>query len=136
MKWYCQPNESIDYTVEITEAVTEHSNENITKNLHNFTIKQDHIQYFWFNFKPIYIDDSLKTKLSNVISFNENMIEFSPCILKDSEFRKNMKENWAYILYWKTSFASDIILKAKYLNKGSEIQLKVQNVSLNEKDIE
>ena len=135
-KWYYQSNESTDYDFEITEAVIEHSNENITNILHNFTIKQDQIQYLRFSFKSIYIDDNARIKLSNVISFNENMIEFSQCILKDSELRINMTEKWAYIFYWKIPFTSNIILEVKYLNKESGIHLKVENVSLNRKDIE
>ena len=135
-KWYYQSIKWRDYAVEITKAIIKHSNENITNISHNFVIRQDQIQYFWLNFMPIYIDDNVSIKLSNAISFNENIIEFYPSIIKNSVLRINVTEKWAYILYWKIPFTSDVILKAKYLNKESGIQLKVDNISLNEEDIE
>ena len=109
-KWYYKSNARIDYAVEITDAVIKYSKEKITNISHNFAIKQDEIQYLWINFKPIYIDDTVNIKLSNAISFNENMVKFSPSL--------------------------DDILKVKCLNKESGIQLNVENVSLNKEDIQ
>ena len=135
-KWYYQSNKWTDYVIEITEADIMHSNENITNISHNFLIKQDKIQCFCFNFKSICIDDSVIIKLSNVISFNDNMIEFNPSIIKSSELWINLNQKWSHIFDWELPFTSDAILKVNYLNKESGIQLKVENVSLNEEDIE
>ena len=109
-KWYYKSNARIDYAVEITDAVIKYSKENITIISNNLAIKQDKIQFLWFNFKPIYIDDNLSIKRSNAISFSKNMVKFSPSL--------------------------DDILKVKYLNKESGIQLNVENVSLNKEDIQ
>ena len=135
-KWYYKSNTRIDYAVEITGAVIKHSNEDIADISHNFAIKQDEIQYLRINFKPIYIDDSIRIKLSNAINFNENMIEFSPCIIKNSELRINLFEKWDYILDWEIRFSSVPIFRVNYLNKKSGIQLEIKNVSLNNEDIE